>query len=97
MYKLRRDFLTQPVMPTGPNVLADLADFVVTKVEPCFHVAFGNYLVDIDLQKQVGHFQNMLTGLAGDFWLVGRTLVAANHLLPADVRLALREVSIEIA
>lgn len=98
MYKIRRDFNTQPVMPTGSNVLPPLSEFEVKKTQYSFdlHLPFGHYRIDIDTKKEVGFFEHV-NGMCGQFWLAGRMLVACEHLVPSEVRTALKLNGIEVA
>lgn len=98
MYAIRRDFDDQPAMPTGENILPPLSVFEVTKknYQLNLHAPFGMYAVDIDLKKETGFFEHAVNGICGQFWLAGHVLVACNHLLPADVKAALRSIAIEV-
>ena len=100
MYSLRREQQQQqPVMPTGPNPMPPLTDFEVkkTRYQCNLHIPFGRFAVDIDMQEGVGFFEHAFNGVCGQFWLSGHRLVASDHILPGDVRHALKLACIEVA
>lgn len=98
MYTIRRE-QQQPVLPTGPNPLPPLSDFEVTKknYNLTLHIPFGRYAVDIDMSKEVGFYEHAFNGICGQFWLAGHVLLESTHILPADVRAALKNACIEVA
>ncbi len=99
MYAIRRDFKTQPALPTGPNPMPPLSEFEVKKKSYALNLQapYGRYEVEIDMTKQVGFYTHALNGFGGQFWLSGHTLIASEHILPSDVRIALRSLSIDLA
>lgn len=98
MYAIRRE-PKQPVLPTGPNPMPPLSEFEVIKREfrPSLCATHGAYMVTVDLSREIGFFEHCRGVMTSQFWLAGHVLVESEHLLPADVRLALKSLSIEIA
>lgn len=100
MYAIRREpAIKQPVLPTGPNPLPPLSEFEVKKTQhQCnLHVPFGRFCVDIDTKQGVGFYEHAFNGICGMFWLRGHLLIASDHILPSDVRTALKLAAIEVA
>lgn len=97
MYKIRRSEAVD--LPTGPNPLPPLSEFEIKKTQYQLNLAvpFGMFSVDIDLAKETGFFEHAFNGICGQFWLAGHVLVASDHILPADVRAALKLAAIDIA
>lgn len=98
MYKIRRE-QPQPKLPTGPNPLPPLDEFVVRKTNYnlSLQIPYGMYEVAIDPVKEVGFFEHAFNGIRGQFWLAGHVVIESEHLLPRDVRTALENCSLSIA
>lgn len=92
---------TEPAaLPTGPNPMPDLSEFLVERREyqPAVQFAAGSYRLAIDVQKEVGFFEHVSNlGLAGQFWLAGHVVLGGTHLLPREVRQALETLCYEVA
>lgn len=94
---MNRNPLGRP-MPTGPNPLTPLHDFVIVQgpapVALCHQC--GHYAVTIDPVREVGHFQHEKGLYEGRFWIAGRTYLGAEHLLPRDVQRGLIGLGYEV-
>lgn len=92
---------TEPTqLPTGPNPMLDLSEFIVERRDyvPAVQVAAGPYRLAIDIQKEVGFFEHVSNlGLAGQFWLAGHMVIGGTRLLPREVRQALETLCYEVA
>ena len=98
MYTLRRSESTP--LPTGSNPLPPLSEFEVKKTlyRLDTQIPYGQYSVEIDLHKEVGFFEHATNqAIKGQFWLAGHVVVASEHILPRDVRTALKNACIEVA
>lgn len=84
-------------LPTGPNPMTPLDEFTVIKDEYnlCLKAEFGRAMIEIDPEREVGFFEQGT--YRGQFWLAGRALLEANHLLTRDVQLGLMRLGYEVA
>lgn len=73
-------------MPTGPNPLPPLEEFVVKKTmyDLSKKLQCSTYRIEIDPTQGVGFFESAT--YRGQFWLIGFILTGADHLLPRAVQ-----------